>query len=107
MKEDHTGWNKYNRRLALQLKEQGMQRAADKRRENLRMAQEYAKLYARRNGSVHADIVSAWLDKRGMEQLGNAAGSLFKGKEWEFTGEWVKSKKVTNHGHQNRVWRLK
>lgn len=39
--------------------------------------------------------------------LGNAAGSLFKGGEWEFTGRHVKSQRVTNHAHQNMVWRLK
>jgi hypothetical protein len=38
--------------------------------------------------------------------LGNSAGALFRGNEWEFTGRWQKSHRTTNHARQNRVWRL-
>ena len=41
------------------------------------------------------------------EELGNAAGSLFRGGEWNFTGEWRKSARVSNHARVNRVWKLK
>ena len=88
------------------LKREGMQRATNKRRENLEMARDYARLYARKHGTIHADIVGRWAVRRGID-LGPAAGSLFKGKEWEWTGEWVKSSRTTNHGRMLRVWRLK
>ena len=34
-------------------------------------------------------------------------GSLFKSKEWEFTGRWVTSSRPENNGRQQRCWRLK
>lgn len=95
----------FNHRASARLKREGMQRAANKRRENLEMARDYARLCARKYGTVHADIVGRWTVRRGID-LGPAAGSLFKGKEWEWTGEWVKSSRTTNHGRMLRLWRL-
>jgi hypothetical protein len=65
---------------------------------------------ARSDRTATADDAQKWLIDRGYssDYLGNAAGSLFKDRDtWEFTGRWVPSQRVSNHGHQNRVWRLK
>ena len=39
--------------------------------------------------------------------LGAAAGSLFRSPEWEATGCWTPSTRVSNHARMLRVWRLK
>jgi hypothetical protein len=39
--------------------------------------------------------------------LGNAAGSLFKGKQWQWTGRYRKSERVHAHSNPLKVWRLK
>ena len=65
---------------------------------------------ARAARTATADDAQKWLIDQGYssDYLGNAAGSLFKDKDtWEFTGGWLPSQRVSNHGHQNRVWRLK
>jgi hypothetical protein len=65
---------------------------------------------ARSERTATADDAQNWLINQGYssDYLGNAAGSLFADKDtWEFTGRWVRSQRVSNHGHQNRVWRLK
>jgi len=56
---------------------------------------------------VTIDSVMYLLIQRGYESedLGNAAGSVFKTSEWEFTGRWVKSTRTSNHSRSIRVWR--
>jgi len=39
--------------------------------------------------------------------LGNAAGSLFRGDRWEFTGERKQSVRISNHARWIMVWKLK
>ena len=39
------------------------------------------------------------------EKLGAASGSMFKSKEWEFTGKRIKSKRTSNHSREIKVWR--
>ena len=58
-------------------------------------------------GEVHADHVSQWLEDEGLPDLGPAAGSLFRGKEWEFTGRFIQSTRKTNHARLLRIWRLR
>jgi hypothetical protein len=71
------------------------------------MARDIARQLARRiPDGITADDVQQALAILGYELLGNAAGGIFRGREWVFTGRWRKSARVTNHGHQNRVWRL-
>ena len=55
-----------------------------------------------------ADDAARGFVKYGLDAnlLGNAAGALFSNGQWEFTGQWKKSNRVTNHAHQNRVWQL-
>ncbi len=42
-----------------------------------------------------------------MALLGNAAGSLFRGDRWEFTGQRKQSVRISNHARWIMVWRLK
>ena len=55
-----------------------------------------------------SDRVYAQMIKDGHDtsQLGPAAGSIFKGGKWEFTGRWKNSERVSNHSAALRVWRL-
>lgn len=89
--------------------EQGMLFAAENNAALLTEAREIAKQIARRMGEVNADDVQHELYCRGygIKALGNAAGSLFRGREWEFTGRLVKSKRIHAHSNLLRVWRLK
>ena len=90
-------------------KELGMARAEANRAEALEWAQRAAFTIAVRNGTVCIDDVYILMDAFGghPERLGNAAGSVFDKRRFEFTGRWVKSKRVSNHGRWIRVWRLK
>ena len=88
-------------------KERGMALAADAAPTLLDRARAYAQATAIVRGSVTADDVSEWLEQQGLPDLGPAAGSLFRGPEWEFTGRFVQSTRKTNHARLLRVWRLK
>ena len=88
-------------------KERGMALAADAVPTLLDRARAYAKATAIVRGSVTADDVSEWLEQQGLPDLGPAAGSLFRGPEWEFTGRFVQSTRKTNHARLLRVWRLR
>lgn len=103
--------NTFNARLGEDLKEQGMALANMSRSELLEFAKEACRSVAMRtfDRTVTADDAARELVDMGYDpsELGNAAGSLFRGNEWEFTGEWRKSTRVSNHARMNRVWRLK
>ena len=76
----------------------------------LAAARGVARILARKNGEVTADDVVKHFQDSGIDltaKIGNAMGSLFKGKEWEFTGKYVKSARVHAHANLLRVWRLK
>lgn len=95
---------------AERLKEEGIARAVEwTQKDVLAYAQSAAYLHAERFGTVTVDDVYQRLImwKYDPSLLGNAAGSIFRGKSWEFTGEWRKSTRTTNHGRYIRVWRLK
>ena len=89
------------------LKERGMALAADAVPTLLDRARAYARRHATVWGQVTADDVSEWLEQQGLPDLGPAAGSLFRGKEWEWTGSFVQSSRVANHARLLRVWRLR
>ena len=40
------------------------------------------------------------------DQLGPAAGSVFKSKIWEFTGKRINSSRVSSHAREIKVWKL-
>ena len=88
---------------AQRLKEQGMESSALINSANLINAQMTAILIAKKNnGYCNADMVQKELMKDGI-YLGNAAGSIFRGKNWKCTG-WIKSQRITNHCRFIRVW---
>jgi hypothetical protein len=92
-----------------QLKEQGMRTAAENRSTALLNARLIAVELATRYGTVTADDVQAVLGERGItrDMIGNAAGSIFKGGAFEFTGNRIKSKVPKGHANELKVWRLK
>jgi len=74
----------------------------------LTLARQCAKEWAKRFGTVNADIVGIEMSERyDIATLGPAAGALFRGPEWEFTGQRVLSSRVSNHSREIKVWRLK
>jgi hypothetical protein len=56
---------------------------------------------------VSADDVYRHLSSEQSRQLGNAAGSLFRGSRWENTGRRKQSKRISNHARWIMIWRLK
>lgn len=103
----------FNREESERLKREGMKQAADNSA-SLEFAREVAREIATKHRSdaglscATADDVGAELERRGYSgNLGPAAGSLFKGKEWEFTGQRIRSARKSNHARELKVWRLK
>jgi hypothetical protein len=93
-----------------QLKFDGMAMAAANNQHVLKLARSVAKEVAlgRASGTATSDDVGKILALRyEIPGMGPAAGSLFKTKEWEWTGDFVKSTRVSNHSRLIRVWRLK
>jgi hypothetical protein len=69
-----------------------------------RVAREWATTYS----TVNADQVGSMMKLHyGIDSIGPAAGALFRGPEWEFTGQRVLSSRVSNHSREIKVWRLK
>lgn len=90
-------------------KEAGMQQASANKASLLAYARGVAVELARARSDrlVTADDVQQELVNRGVSAhaLGNAAGSLFKGDDWQWTGRWVMSRRVHAHRNPLRVWR--
>lgn len=101
----------FNRQAGEARKDQGMSQAASSRAELLEWARAIAVWVAsgRPARTCSADDVMHVLIDHGYnpEDLGNAAGSLFPRSQWEFTGAWEKSRRVSNHAHMNRIWKLR
>ena len=89
-------------------KRAGMDMAADNKKRLLEYARSIAKDLARGGRAISADDVQRELEKRGISvhALGNAAGSLFAGKQWIAVGR-VKSKRVHSHGNWLTEWKLR
>lgn len=89
-------------------KENGMLQAARNRQQLLEAAQATAKSLSRRYGIISMDCVQEALIQAGRHpsELGNAAGSLFKGDDWQCVG-WGPSTRVSNHRRYIRLWRLR
>ena len=100
--------NLFNGKRSEQLKQRGLDLAADNVPTALEQAREIANDLARVFGTANSDEVGMVLKNiHGIDTLGPAAGSIFRGSEWEFTGNWIKSTRITNHGRMIREWRLK
>jgi hypothetical protein len=82
--------------------------ARDSRSELFAIARGLAVNLAREHGTVSYDDVYREMVASGMspELMGNAAGSLFRGNEFQFTGQWKRSERISNHARVIRVWRL-
>ena len=94
---------------SLRLKYEGMDRAEAKAATPLEEAREIARRIALKTPDrcVSADDVGRELKRLGLPfSLGPATGSLFRGKEWEFTGRRIKSRRTSNHAREIKVWRL-
>jgi hypothetical protein len=90
-------------------REAGMALAANRRRDLLHYARQLAVWIAwrRPDREVTADDVQRELSRQGVSvrALGNAAGSLFAGRCWRWTGKFVKSERAHAHRNLLRVWR--
>jgi hypothetical protein len=90
-------------------KQDGMNLAADNRQDLLELAKAAAVAIASETGVVTSDDVFRRMQEYGLNPilLGNAAGSVFRGNEFVFTGQWRKSERASNHARVNRVWALR
>jgi hypothetical protein len=90
-------------------KEEGMALARLDKGKTLQVAKELAYIICRCNGTVTTDDIAYRMNSMGLHYsvLGNAAGSIFKGKQWEWTGQCTRSDRVLRHRGVIRVWRLK
>jgi hypothetical protein len=97
--------------LAEILKRAGVAAAENHRKDLLVLGRYYIRQAAlsRADKTATADDAARGFLKAGLpcDVLGNAAGALFRGGEWEFTGRMEKSKRITNHAHRNMVWRYR
>jgi hypothetical protein len=92
-------------------KEQGLDRACNPhfRKNLLQYAKNTAYLIAYCEGQATFDDVYRDMENGKTmrpELLGNAAGAVFRGEEWECIG-WKPSERVTNHKRPIRIWRLR
>ena len=98
----------FNRSLGMARKEYGMERAAEARAELLAQCRAAVKAAALRRAdrTATADDSSRFLESIGLpaESLGNAAGSLFRGRGWRKTGQTRNSERASNNAHANFVW---
>jgi hypothetical protein len=94
--------------VAEHFRDHGIARAASTREALLDEARAIAVRICKTRGEVTYDDVYLEMLERGLkpENIGNAAGSLFRGSQFRFTGRWSKSTRVSNHARVNRVWRL-
>ena len=90
-------------------KEHALVLASLPRKRLVELAREYAVKIARRQGWVtYDDVFFAMLDDGiNPNLLGNAAGCVFRGEQFVFTGAWEKSRRISNHARANRIWALK
>jgi hypothetical protein len=92
------------------LRDEGMERAASARKELLLRAQSIARLIAMEspNRTCASDDVQELMTELGIDpsELGNAAGSLFRGKGWTLVTT-RKSRRTAAHARRIGVWRLK
>ncbi len=86
--------------------EAGIAIAAENNATVLHQVKEIARELGRKQIFVNADDVQREMAKRKIrsETLGNAAGSVFKGREWRFAGRYVASERIASHGRMIRVW---
>lgn len=99
----------FDRSASFAAAEAGIAQASENKASLLRHAKRLAVEIAERQGVVTADDVAFALKAQqiSINALGNAAGGLFKGGQFEWTGRFVKSTRVASHGNLLREWSLK
>ena len=101
----------FNLRFGEALKEEGQARAESTRAEIVEAARDLAKEIAlsRVDRCITVDAVYSVLQKQGynIKILGKAAGCIFKDSCWEFTGQYKRSERVSNHAREVKIWQLK
>lgn len=71
----------------------------------LQGARDVAKALGKEQRYVTADDVRERLEDWGLSaELGNAWGSLFRGRAWQPTSRRVKSRYAPNHSREIKVW---
>lgn len=85
------------------LKKEGMELAAFNRKDWLEYAQAIAEIMASEGEAITIDDV---MQQMANPPLGNAAGSVFKGKQWRRVG-FKQSARPANHARMVGVWELK
>lgn len=100
----------FDLKLGQALKFAGMESSADSKKDLLALGRQlcHNKALLRNDRTATADDAARGFKLVGLppDCLGNASGSLFRGKEWTWTGEWQQSRRVTNHARVIRIWRL-
>lgn len=100
----------FDKHAAERAKHRGMTEAERGARDFLNYARAVAReIASHRPQGITADDVQEALVQRGhdIHRLGNAAGSLFRGPEWIFTGERRRSVRIHAHANELKVWRLR
>jgi hypothetical protein len=89
-------------------KQAGIDQAGENKKQLLEYARGIARELARGGKVISADDVQLEIENRGISvhALGNAAGGLFRGKEWIAVGR-VKSKRQHAHANWLTTWRLR
>jgi hypothetical protein len=92
-----------------ELKEEGMALAAVNRAEALARARSVARQLpgARTTGVIADNVWKAMVDLDIYEDLGGAAGSLFKDGAWMWTGQVRRCHRTRSHARLVMVWVLK
>lgn len=90
------------------LKSEGKDLAVKNRADVFRTAKQWSKWLGNLQETVTADDVHDRMEKLGYVSgdLGNAAGSVFSGGQWERVG-YTKSRRPSNHARVIGVWRLR
>ena len=86
-------------------RDQGLNRVSDNNQRFLAVARDTAKRICAVKGTVTMDEVREVCPWEPLHP--NAWGSVFRGPDWVFTGEYVQSKAVSRRGGMQRVWRLR
>jgi hypothetical protein len=83
----------------------GMEIAASNKEWGIAIARREARRIALECGTVNINDVQRAISAYGVK-LGNAAGSVFKGKEWERVG-FGQADRVSSHARVISIWRLR
>lgn len=98
----------FGAREAEQAKNDGIAQAAAARSRILARARSVARELSLARGETNADAVKAELELQGEDStgLGNAAGAIFRGKNWKFV-RYIKSVQVSRHANKIGVWQYR